>query len=109
MNQLAIDAVTTGGVSMEFVLNFLGILGAVVSMIMLFGTKSQLGVRVEEGLNLIIFGIFFNAVALVWDTIMMYTKGMPTYIEDIHPVFIIIGMIFFVVAARKFSFSSRSE
>jgi membrane protease YdiL (CAAX protease family) len=103
MDPVAIHTVTEGsGISLEFVLNFLGVVIALVAVIIFSGTKNKFGQRIESAIRFVIFGILFNMLGLVWDIVFMYTKGVPTVVEDAHPIFVIIGMVFFAVAAGKF-------
>ena len=104
MGQVAITTVASGsGVSVEFILNLFGVLVALVAIIIFLGSKGQEGSRVGAGLKLIVWGIIFNTFSLVWDIVFMFTKGAPAYIEDAHPLFVIIGRVFFIKAAQKFS------
>ena len=103
MDFVTIHTATEGsGVSLEFVFNFLGVIIALVSIIIFSGTKNKFGQRIESAIRFVIFGILFNMLGLVWDIVFMYSKGMPKIVEDAHPIFVIIGMVFFAVAAGKF-------
>ena len=82
------------GFSIDTTLDLLGVVVAFMSMIILFGIRGKLGTRIEGGLNFIMLGVFFNALALLWDIVFMYSPSLPQYLASMHHLFMIIGMIF---------------
>ena len=103
-----VSAENTGDIDSVVTQVYDSVVVAFMSIIILYGIKSKLGNRIESGLNLIISGVFFNALALVWDIVFMYSPSLPQYLASVHHLFMILGMGLFVFAAYKFSLMDRS-
>jgi riboflavin transporter FmnP len=93
----------------ELIIDFVGVIVAVVSVVMLFDLKNKLGGRVGAALNLIMIGIVFNTAALVWTIVFTRLSLFPKPSIDVHHLFMTIGMILFVFAAYKFSRVNQPE
>ncbi len=87
----------------ELIIDFIGVLVAVVSILMLFELKNKIGGNVGSALNFIMIGVLFNTGALVWTIIFTRLALFPKPAIDIHHLFMTIGTGFFVFAAIKFS------
>ena len=93
----------------ELIIDFVGVIVAVVSIVILFDLKNKLGGRVGAGLNLIMIGVGFNTAALVWTIVFTRLGLFPKPAIDVHHLFMTIGMILFVFAAQKFSRVNQPE
>lgn len=74
-----------------------------ISIYIMFSLRAKLGGRVGGILNVVIWGVLFNTLALLWS--FVFDLGLlPSFIPDIdlHHLFMTIGMILFVVATKKF-------
>lgn len=90
-------------IGLEFFLSLFGILAGLVSVIIFLEKRDSIFEKMNQGITFIIYGISFTVIATIWDIFFMYMNSAPRFFEDIHPLFIAIGMIFFIRAAQKFS------
>lgn len=93
----------------ELIIDFIGVLVAVVSIIILFELKNKLGERVGAALSFIMIGILFNTAAFVWTIVFIRLSLLPKPAIDVHHLLMTLGMIFFVLAALKFSHLHHQE
>ncbi len=96
-------------VNPELIIDFIGVIVAVVSVIVLFDLKNKLRGRVGAALNLIMFGITLNAAALVWTIVFTRLALFPKPLIDVHHLFMAVGMTLFVLAAQRFSRVNQPE
>lgn len=92
-------------ISPELLVEITGILVAIISAMIFFDLKNSIGGRVGVALKPVIWGVFFNAAALGW--VIFFTRlnlfpNAPKLWLDPHSLLMAVGMIFFLLAARKF-------
>lgn len=90
-------------------LDYVDLLVAIVSLIMLYGLKNSIQGRVGIAINFIILGILFQAVALVWTIVFVNLGIYPNAPSEPHHLFMTLGMISFVFAAHKFSLVNQHQ
>jgi hypothetical protein len=89
----------------EFLIDFTGIVVAVIAVIILFDLRNSIGGRVGVALVPLIWGILFNVAALGWSIVFVNLSLFPEisyFWVDPHDLLMAIGMLFFLIAARKF-------
>ena len=96
-------------IKVELIIDFIGILTAVVSIIMLFGLKNSIRGRVGTALNYVLIGILFQTTAFVWTIVFVRLGIFPKPLVDVHHLLMTFGMISFVFAAHKFSLLNQPE
>lgn len=92
-------------ISPELLVEITGILVAVISVMAFMDLKNSIGGRVGIALKPVILGVFFNAAALGWTIFSIRLDIFPNASKlwlDPHGLLMAIGMVFFLVAARKF-------
>ncbi len=87
----------------ELIIDFIGVLVAIVSIFMLFELKNKIGGSLGSALTFIMTGVLFNTAALVWTIIFTRLALLPKPAIDVHHLFMTLGMVFFVFAAIKFA------
>lgn len=93
----------------ELIIDAIGILVTGSSVLILFDLKNKLRGRIGSALNFIMIGVLFNAAALMWDFVFSRLVQPPEGLPDIHHFLMIIGTIFFVIAAHNFSKVAQPE
>ncbi|OGZ97027.1 MAG: hypothetical protein A3B34_03925 [Candidatus Sungbacteria bacterium RIFCSPLOWO2_01_FULL_54_21] len=85
-----------------------GIIIGVISVLLMLTLKRTLGGRVGAALNLVVGGVLFNILALGWTIVFTRLRLLAPPTVDVHHLFMVSGMVLFVLAARKFSLLARS-
>lgn len=80
-----------------------GVIIGIVSISMMIGLKRSLGGRIGVAVNLVVGGVTFNIFAFVWTIVFTRLKLFPAPLLDVHHLLMTVGMILFVIAAKKFS------
>lgn len=93
----------------ELIIDYFGLLIAVVSIIMLYGIKNTIKGRVGTAINFVLLGILFQATSLIWTIVFMRLGLLPKPPVDLHHLFMTLGMVSFVFAAQKFSLINRPQ
>jgi len=85
-------------------IDFVGIAVGLVSIFMMFTLKKSIGGRMGNIINLVVGGVSFNILAFGYTVTFTRLKlfSIPGGI-DVHHILMTVGMILFVLAARKFS------
>lgn len=84
-----------------------GILIGVASIYLMLALKRTVGGSVGAALNLVVGGVLFNLLAFIWTIVFTRLRLYPPPAVDVHHLFMVCGMILFVLAARKFSHLTR--
>lgn len=84
-------------------IDVIGIAVGLVSISMMFNLKKSLGGKIGGALNLVIWGVSANILAFGWTIVFTRLKLYPAPAIDVHHLLMTIGMILFVLAARKLS------
>ncbi|MDP3764866.1 MAG: hypothetical protein Q8Q95_04635 [bacterium] len=84
-------------------IDILGIAVGIISIATIISVKKQMGGAIGKGLGLFIWGVMFMMLAFLWTIIFTRLKLLMPPAVDIHHALMTIGMILFVVSAKKFS------
>ena len=82
------------------VLDVFGILAGLISLAVIYNIKKTLGGRIGTALNLLMGGIMFLLLSFTWTLITMFSVISFAPV-DIHHIFMIVGMILLVLAAKS--------
>lgn len=88
-------------------IDMIGVLAGVVSIAVIFNASKIIGGQVGSAFSLVLFGILFQMSAVIYTIIFTRLKLFPAPSIDIHHALMVIGLIFFVIAAKKFSQVSK--
>lgn len=88
-------------------IDIIGVMIGIISITTMFGLKKNLGGRIGATLNLVMGGVLFNILAFGWTIVFTRLKLFIPPSIDVHHFLMTIGMILFVLAARKFSLLSQ--
>jgi len=87
------------------IIDIVGMIVGLVSIFIILNLSKNIGGDVGKALNLIVFGITFMLLALL-ETIVFGRLSLLQNLKpsvDVHHLFMAVGMIFFVVAAKQFA------
>jgi len=87
------------------VIDIIGMLVGIVSILIILNLSKKISGDVGKALNLIAFGITFMLLALletiIFGRLIILQALKPSV--DVHHLFMTVGMVFFVVAAKQFA------
>ena len=89
------------------VIDLVGVTAGIISLFVILTTSSKIGGQVGSAFNLVLYGIIFQMSAVIYTIIFVRLKLFPAPAFDFHHGLMVAGLIFFVVAAKKFSDLSR--
>lgn len=100
-------------ISIGLVLNTIGILFGVYAVIVVLGTLNKVGGQVGSAFALTLIGVILQTAAIGYDLLVEGVRLLPEFSmetplgmlrsHNIHDGLMIIGIIFFVMAARQFA------
>lgn len=93
--------------SLVLIIDIIGVGIGVICLWVIISTSSKVGGQVGSAFNWVLLGILFQMAAIVYTIIFTRLKLFPALALDIHHGLMVIGLILFVVAAKKFSDLSR--
>lgn len=93
----------TAGFSWELAFTTVGIIVGAASVVWVYTTLSIVGGRLTQPLQFIILGILFQVTAFIYSTVFHLLRLFPAPETDFHHALMTVGMIFFVLAAKKFA------
>lgn len=87
------------------IIDGVGILIGLFSIYLIMVRGKLIGGNVKEALNLVVWGIIFNIIALLVTLLASRLKiiTLPAEVIDLHHALMTVGMVFFIVSAKKFS------
>lgn len=84
-------------------IDIIGVAVGFFSVVKMFKLNRTLGGRMGNAINLVLGGVVSNILAFLWTIAFTRLKLLPAPILDVHHFLMTIGMILFVLAARRFS------
>ncbi|MEK7616504.1 MAG: hypothetical protein AAB414_00425 [Patescibacteria group bacterium] len=93
--------------SLVLMIDILGIGVGLTSLWVIISTSTKVGGQVGSSFNFVLLGILFQMAAIIYTIIFTRLKLLSAPALDIHHALMVIGLILFVVAAKKFSDLSR--
>lgn len=84
-------------------IDFIGVVAGLFSLGVIFIASSKVGGQVGSAFNLILWGILFQLSAIIYTIIFTRLKLLPALPVDIHHALMTIGLLLFVIAAKRFS------
>lgn len=84
-------------------IDVIGVAVGLVSVIRMVGLNKTLGGKMGGAVNLVVGGVALNILAFLWTIVFTRLKILPAPPLDVHHLLMTVGMILFVLAARKFS------
>lgn len=84
-------------------IDIIGVATAILSLIIIINASRKIGGQIGSSFNLILWGILLQMSAIIYTIIFTRLKILPAPPIDIHHGLMVIGLVFFVVAAKKFS------
>ncbi len=85
------------------IIDIIGIVIGIASVIQIQISARGLGGRVASALNLFTAGIIAMVLAFTWTLVFVRLKLYAAPALDAHHLLMMLGMILFVLAARRFS------
>lgn len=89
-------------ISEGLVIDFIGVVVAAVSIIILFDFRNKAGEIASKTLNFAMFGIISQEVALIWSIVFRDLQLFKSPPIDMHHPLMVLGLVLFVVAAKNF-------
>lgn len=93
--------------SWVLMIDFIGVAAGLVCLWVIASASSKVGGQVGSAFNLVLGGILFQMAAIIYTIIFTRLKLFPAPPVDIHHALMVIGLILFVISAKKFSDFSR--
>ncbi len=87
-------------------IDIFGVIAGLFSLFIIFNIAKRIGGAVEDAFTLVLWGIFFQTSALIY-SVVLRLKLFPPLPVDLHHAIMVVGMLFFFVAAKKISDISR--
>lgn len=84
-------------------IDFIGVAAGLICLWIIASASSKIGGQVGSAFNLVLGGIIFQMAAIVYTIIFTRLKLFPAPPVDIHHALMVIGLILFVISAKKFS------
>lgn len=89
--------------SIVLLIDFVGVLAGVISVLVIFNTFKVIGGQVRSTFSLVLLGIIFQMLAIIYTIIFTRLKLFPAPSVDVHHALMVVGLVFFVLAARQFA------
>lgn len=102
MEQSPLVFITAHAHQLLIIFDIIGIIIGIISIITIRKTSKMLGGRVAGALSLFTWGVVAMVLAFAW-TLFFSRLQLWTAPLDVHHILMTIGMILFVLAARRFS------
>lgn len=88
-------------------IDFIGVTAGLICLWVIVSASSKVGGQVGSAFNLVLGGILFQMAAIIYTIIFTRLKLFSAPPVDIHHALMVIGLILFVISAKKFSDFSR--
>ena len=85
------------------IIDFVGVIIGFISIAKMLKLNSTLGGRIGGSINLVVGGVMLNVLAFLWTIVFTRLKLLQAPLLDVHHLLMTVGMILFVLAAKKFS------
>lgn len=85
------------------IIDIVGVLAGVISIGVILSSSRTVGGQVGSAFNLVLIGILFQMSAVIYTIVFTRLKLFPAPVVDIHHGLMVIGLVFFVMAARQFA------
>lgn len=100
MHEAAAVNSTTSLLSLSIIIELIGIIFGIFAVFTIIRALSKVGGQVGAAFTLTLFGVIFQMSALTYNII---TPLDTLASHNIHETLMIVGIIFFVLAARQFA------
>lgn len=97
----------TASLTPALIIDLVGIVAGLFSLVIIVNTSSKVGGQVGAAFNLVLWGILFQLSAIIYTVIFTRLKLLPAPPVDIHHALMTVGLVLFVIAAKKFSDLAR--
>jgi len=85
------------------IVDALGVIIGIVSVILIYSTARKIGGRVQQGLLYMVWGLVAMVLSFGSSLYFIFKGVMDMNSMAIHSFIMVIGMILFIISARKFS------
>lgn len=106
----AVATPNTSALSLGLVIELIGIVIGVFAITIIVAALRKIGGQVGSVFSLTLVGVIFQISALIYNIIFRELQLLPSpeidgllQTHNIHEALMIIGLVFFVLAAKKFS------
>lgn len=91
------------GLNWELVFSLLGILVGVVSVVWVYTSLRLVGGKLSRPFQFVILGTLFQVSAFIYTAVFHQLKLYPMPGVNLHEAIMVLGMLCFVLAAKKFA------
>lgn len=85
------------------IVDVLGVLIGIISVFLIYATARKIGGRVQQGLLYMVWGLVAMVVSFASSLYFVFKNVMDMNSMAIHSSIMVVGVILFIISARKFS------
>ncbi|MEK7074207.1 MAG: hypothetical protein AAB968_00410 [Patescibacteria group bacterium] len=89
------------------IIDVIGIITGIVAIITVNNLNKVLAGKLSSALKVFMWGIVFMILAFLYTVVFTRLMLLPKPAVDIHHLFMTLGMIFFIMSAKKFANLAR--
>ena len=110
INTFPVFAQTNFTITPVVIIDFFGVVVGIISVVIIYSVIRTLGGIIGKSFTIVIYGILLQVFAIIYTIIFARFKIFPIPGGvDIHHLLMVIGLLFFVVAAYNAAKLSKSQ